>query len=54
MKNLEGFCPSETVSGFGEDALVVALVGGDDVVGAERFSWGAGQIPLPQIWSSGQ
>jgi hypothetical protein len=26
-------------SGFGEDALVVAFVGGDDVVGAVVFSW---------------
>src|SRR5882672_8352018 len=37
LKNLEGFCPSEKVSGFGEDAFVVALVGGDDVVGAVVF-----------------
>src|SRR5712692_11389399 len=34
---VQGFCPSETVSGFGEDTFVVALVGGDDVVGAVVF-----------------
>src|SRR6267378_6700671 len=34
---VQGFCLSETVSGFGEDALVVVFVGRDDVVGAEVF-----------------
>src|SRR6266481_430244 len=34
---VQGFCLSETVSGFGEDALVVVFVGGDDVVGAVVF-----------------
>src|SRR6267142_1925098 len=34
---VQGFCLSETVSGFGEDALVVVFVGRDDVVGAVVF-----------------